>query len=210
MAKPSVIATRDTLAIILARMYALPASDVDAFTDDNGSSQEATHNKVAAAGLFTGSSDGNGGRRFNGSGVATKGQLATLAQRAKDAGLVPVWITPALPEEPEETPANPADPVDDPAPVDETPVDEAEDAATSVPDEVDDPDVAPPTLDEGAVDDEGAIEGAPEGLEAPTPIASPTVQAGTCAEIGEAPLVTILSLLPLLGAFAGRRRARRS
>ena len=94
--KPNKIATRDTLAIMLARMYALPdppAGTPDAFSDDNDSNAEAAHNKCAYAGLFTGYDDGNGGRKFEGEHTATRTMLATLAVRAHDnALLLPVWV----------------------------------------------------------------------------------------------------------------------
>jgi hypothetical protein len=89
--RPSQIANRDTLATLLVRMYRLPASPEDFFSDDDGAANEELHNKVAAAGLFTGYSDGRGGRKFKGGEAATKSMLATLALRAKNAGLVPVW-----------------------------------------------------------------------------------------------------------------------
>ncbi|HEY4223524.1 MAG TPA: hypothetical protein VGO62_19335, partial [Myxococcota bacterium] len=87
---------RDTLAIMLSRMYALPAATHDYFSDDNGSANEDWHNKVAEAGLFTGFDDGHGGRKFEGANAATKTMLATLATRAQDASLVPVWLQRSL------------------------------------------------------------------------------------------------------------------
>ncbi|MDP2343462.1 MAG: M15 family metallopeptidase [Deltaproteobacteria bacterium] len=95
-ARPSVIANRDTIATLLVRMYSLPASPTDFFSDDDGDANEALHNKVGAAGLFTGYSDGRGGRKFKGAEPATKSMLATVALRAKNNALVPVWAaTPA-------------------------------------------------------------------------------------------------------------------
>jgi hypothetical protein len=132
--RPDAIATRDTLAIVLSRMYALPETTTDYFSDDNGSANEAWHNKVGAAGLFTGYDDGNGGKAFKGSNEATKSTLATLATRAANAGLVPVWVTPAPPPE-EPPPADdtttdvdpaPSDPVDDAPPDDAPPADDPE------------------------------------------------------------------------------------
>jgi GH25 family lysozyme M1 (1,4-beta-N-acetylmuramidase) len=89
--KRGLVASRTTVAVILGRMYALPDTDVDYFSDDNDDPAEHWHNKAAAAGLFTGYDDGNGGRTFKGNTAATRSQLATIAVRAKDAGLVPVW-----------------------------------------------------------------------------------------------------------------------
>lgn len=85
------IATRDTIALVAARMFDLPATNVDYFTDDDGTNMEPWHNKVAAAGLFTGSNDGAGGKAFKGDGVATRATIALVIKRAIDAGLVPVW-----------------------------------------------------------------------------------------------------------------------
>jgi GH25 family lysozyme M1 (1,4-beta-N-acetylmuramidase) len=91
-ARPDVLATRDTLAYVLARMYALPATNVDAFSDDDGDAAEAVHNKVAAAGLFVGYDDGRGGKEFRGAKKATRQALATVASRAADrVALEPVW-----------------------------------------------------------------------------------------------------------------------
>ena len=95
--KPSEIADRDTAATILARMYDLPPSAEDFFSDDNNSPSEALHNKVAAAGLFSGYDDGRGGRKFKGSDAITKSQLATLALRAQEQALVPVWLQTTTP-----------------------------------------------------------------------------------------------------------------
>jgi hypothetical protein len=89
--RPQQEATRDTLAIVLSRMYALPNPGVDYFSDDNGSANEAWHNKVGAAGLFIGYDDGRGGKEFRGADPATRRTLATVAVRAADAGLVPTW-----------------------------------------------------------------------------------------------------------------------
>ncbi len=89
--RPGTIATRNTLAVVLSRMYALPPATRDYFTDDDGSANEAAHNRVAEAGLFTGYDDGHGGRVFKGGMEATRSMLATLAVRAHDRGLVPIW-----------------------------------------------------------------------------------------------------------------------
>ncbi len=82
---------RDTVALVLARIYDLPASNVDAFSDDDGTSMEPWHDKVAAAGLFTGYDDGHGCREFRGSHDATRDLIAIMARRAADRGLTPKW-----------------------------------------------------------------------------------------------------------------------
>ncbi|MDP2341618.1 MAG: GH25 family lysozyme [Deltaproteobacteria bacterium] len=90
-AKPDEIATRNTIATLLFRSYALAPGLEDAFTDDDGDADEAMHDAVYAAGLFMGSSDGNGGRAFKGDLPANRSTLATVAVRAKDAALIPIW-----------------------------------------------------------------------------------------------------------------------
>ena len=90
-ARASAESDRSMVAILLARIYDLPASDVDAFTDDDGTNMEPWHNKIAAAGLMGGFPDGDGGRAFRGTRVATRGDLSTVVGRARRAGLVPVW-----------------------------------------------------------------------------------------------------------------------
>ncbi len=90
--RPDNLTTRDTIAVLLDRIYDLPEATQDYFFDDDGSPNEALHNRVAAAGLMLGSSDGQHQRRiFGGSKKATRSQLATVAVRAKDRQLVPVW-----------------------------------------------------------------------------------------------------------------------
>lgn len=89
--KRGLIASRTTAATLLCRIYALPDVTQDYFSDDNGAAAEHWHNAAAAAGLFTGYDDGNGGRAFRGGSAATRSTLATLAVRAQDAGLVPLW-----------------------------------------------------------------------------------------------------------------------
>jgi hypothetical protein len=89
--KPDGIATRDQIAVFLPRMYKLPAVDRDYFVDDDGTPEEAWHNKVGAAGLFAGYDDGRGGREFRGDVKVPRDMLTTLALRAHDGGLVPVW-----------------------------------------------------------------------------------------------------------------------
>ena len=88
-------ATRDTLAVMLQRMYLLPAADRDYFDDDDGNANEDAHNRVAAAGLFGGFADSNGGRKdFRPNSKANRSTLSILAVRAADKDLVPVWDIP--------------------------------------------------------------------------------------------------------------------
>ncbi len=210
--KPDNVATRNTLAVMLVRMYALPApppGTPDAFSDDNGTSGEAAHNKVAYAGLFTGYDDGHGGREFRGSGSATRGTLAILAARAADAGLVPVWAQQSIAPSPVpgDDPAaggdapgtdsgDPAAAGDDPAPgVGPTDDDLVDDGATG--------------LDGGGLDGGrlggGALEAPPEGLGAPP--RRPAVSAGCTAvtvDVGGAHA----ALLALLALLRRRRTCR--
>ena len=183
-ARPDAVASRTTLAIMLARIYALPATSTDYFTDDDGSANEDVHNRVGAAGLFSGYDDGNGGRALRGERDATRGALATVAQRARDAGLVPVWAPPAVPPSGDDpvTDDGSGTPGDDPAdePVDE-PVDEPA------------PDDGPPP------GDEGALEGPPPGYELP-PSVEPTA---SCQGAPGGSLFAVLALV-LLGRV--RRR----
>lgn len=89
--KRGLVATRTTAALLISKIYDLPEASQDYFSDDDGDPAEHWHNRVAAAGIFTGTNDGNGGRAFKGGSAATRSMLATVATRAKDAGLVPVW-----------------------------------------------------------------------------------------------------------------------
>lgn len=88
-------ANRDMLAIVLARIYGLPNTDQDFFSDDDGTAVEPYHNRVAAAGLFAGFDDGQGGRRFRGALQANRADVAVLQARAVAAGLHPIWQSPA-------------------------------------------------------------------------------------------------------------------
>ena len=51
---PDDTATRGLMAVVLVRLLDLPATDVDYFTDDDGSPFEPFINRIAAAGLATG------------------------------------------------------------------------------------------------------------------------------------------------------------
>lgn len=89
--RASIDADRTMVAVMLGRLFDLPAADRDYFSDDNDDPMEVWHNKVAAAGLFAGYDNGRGGRAFRGGEKATRSTLATVALRAKEARLVPVW-----------------------------------------------------------------------------------------------------------------------
>ena len=199
-AKPDKIANRDTLAIVLARMYALPDAAQDYFSDDDGTSVEAWHNKVAAAGLFSGYDDGHGGRKFNGGDVATKAMVAVLASRAKDAGLVPVWA--ATTTMPAPAPSAPDDP---PADVGAPGID---DSGPLGPDDIglfgDDPEPGEPAL----VDDETGMSLVPDDeLEAaPAGLGAPRVHGG-CSAVGADTAGFGATVVLVLGVLARRRRA---
>ncbi len=177
-ARPNAVASRTTLAIMLARIYALPETSTDYFSDDNGSAHEAVHNQVGAAGLFAGYDDGNGGRALRGERDATRGTLATVAQRARDAGLVPVWAPPLTP------------------PTDDDPVTDEDEHTPPGDDPVDDPGQLRPD------DDEGALEGPPPGYQLP-----PSVEPGaSCQGARAASLYAMVAVL--LAELRLRRRSR--
>jgi hypothetical protein len=207
--KPTVVATRDTLATMLVRMYALPAppAGVDYFDDDNGTGAEATHNKVGHAGLFTGFDAGNGKRHFRGSSPATKGQLATLAQRAKNAGLVPVWVAQQQPSTP-----GADEPVVTPPSVNDE--EEAVDDSWTVDDEEQSPVIDPENTDEDPAFDEEPlleVEGPGDGVLIDDHFAPPELESsleeGTCTQAG-AGTTSLLAGVALL--FLVKRRARAS
>ena len=75
---PSAGVTRGEMASFLARAYALPASSVDHFTDDNGSIHEAAINSVADAMITLGC----GGTSYCPNEVVTRGQMAAFLHRA--------------------------------------------------------------------------------------------------------------------------------
>jgi hypothetical protein len=56
----------------------LPPTDVDYFDDDDGTTHEASINRVAEAGIMR----GTGTRRFSPSRYLTRGQMATVLTRA--------------------------------------------------------------------------------------------------------------------------------
>jgi D-alanyl-D-alanine carboxypeptidase len=89
---PDGTASRSALAVVLARLYALPDGAPDAFGDDDGSANEAFHDRLAAAGLAQGCGAGDDGRpRFCGADAARRSDVAAFACAAAAAGLRPVW-----------------------------------------------------------------------------------------------------------------------
>lgn len=72
--------TRAELAEAFARVFRLPVTTVDYFTDDNDAPQQQAINRVAAAGITTGC----GEREFCPGGAVTRAQMATFLDRALD------------------------------------------------------------------------------------------------------------------------------
>jgi hypothetical protein len=66
------------MASLLARAFELPASRADAFGDDDASVHEASINRLAAAGITTGTDDGG----FDPGRGVTRAQLASFLVRA--------------------------------------------------------------------------------------------------------------------------------
>jgi hypothetical protein len=75
---PELAVTRGQMASFLVRALGLPASAVDAFTDDNGSIHEADIQALAAAGITFGC----GGSRFCPATAVARGQMAAFLYRA--------------------------------------------------------------------------------------------------------------------------------
>ena len=188
--RPDALATRTTLAIMLARIYALPEASQDFFSDDDGTANEAFHNRVGQAGLFVGYDDGQGGKEFRGERDATRGALATVAQRARDGGLVPVWAPPASPADGDDPP-----PADDPS---------ADPTAPPSDDPIDDPDDGQTPVDGPPADDEGALEGPPPGFDDEL---QPSVSDGGCQAVPAASLYSMVAVL--LADLKVRRRKRK-
>lgn len=69
---------RTTMAVYLARALDLPPTDVDFFTDDNGSEYEAEINSIAAAGITLGCDEG----LYCPDRPVTRGQMASFLVRA--------------------------------------------------------------------------------------------------------------------------------
>jgi hypothetical protein len=72
--------SREQMATFLARALGLQSTQVDYFSDDEGSVHEADINRMAAAGLTTGC----GGGRYCPSGAVTREQMAAFLHRAFD------------------------------------------------------------------------------------------------------------------------------
>lgn len=70
--------TRGQMAAFLARALNLPATDIDFFTDDDGTIFENDINRLAASGITKGCSDAN----FCPDGLVTRGQMAAFLNRA--------------------------------------------------------------------------------------------------------------------------------
>ena len=115
-ATPDGGATRSTIAVLLTRIYDLPATTEDFFSDDDGTPNEEFHNRVAALGFTYGCGPGEGERRrFCGSERADRSALARFACGADGYDAVAVWDRPAPPPgTPTEEPIDPptTDPLD--------------------------------------------------------------------------------------------------
>ena len=72
--------TREQMASFLVRMFQLPATATDFFTDDETSSHEANINRLAAAGITTGCT----ATTFCPSGPVTREQMASFITRAAE------------------------------------------------------------------------------------------------------------------------------
>ena len=77
---PNGIVTRGQMASFLARALELPAATRDYFSDDNGTTHEASINRVRAAGVTAGC----GGTRYCPDGLVTRAQMASFLVRALD------------------------------------------------------------------------------------------------------------------------------
>jgi hypothetical protein len=75
---PDGLVTREQMATFLVRAFDLPASSVDAFTDDEASKHEARINALAASGI----THGCDATRYCPSGRVTRGQMAAFLHRA--------------------------------------------------------------------------------------------------------------------------------
>lgn len=72
--------TRAELAAAFARIFRLPVTTSDHFTDDDDTREQLAINRVAAAGITSGC----GERRFCPDGAVTRAQMATFLDRALD------------------------------------------------------------------------------------------------------------------------------
>ncbi|MDJ0923313.1 MAG: DUF4397 domain-containing protein [Acidimicrobiia bacterium] len=79
---PNDTITRGQMAAFLKRAFNIPASEIDAFTDDDGSIFEDDINAIAAAGIAVGTGDGE----FSPNDPVTRAQMATFLARALGIG----------------------------------------------------------------------------------------------------------------------------
>ena len=77
---PDGLVKRGQMATFLARALELDPTEVDAFTDDDGTPHEDAINRVAAEGITTGCA----ATRFCPTGTVTRGQMASFLARAFD------------------------------------------------------------------------------------------------------------------------------
>lgn len=75
---PTAVVTREQMASFLARARQLPATGVDAFTDDELSQHEPDINRIAEAAITLGC----GGSRYCPKAVVTREQMAAFLHRA--------------------------------------------------------------------------------------------------------------------------------
>lgn len=79
---PQACVTRGQMAMFIARGFSVPASSVDAFGDDDGTTAEAAIDAVAAAGITT----GTGPNSFSPREPVTRGQMASFIARSLGVG----------------------------------------------------------------------------------------------------------------------------
>ncbi len=79
---PDAPVTRGQMAAFLQRAFNVPSSDVDAFTDDDGTVFEGNINAIAAAGITVGTGDGT----YSPDAPVTRAQMATFLARALGIG----------------------------------------------------------------------------------------------------------------------------
>ena len=79
---PDDCVTREQMALFLVRAFNIPASSVDAFSDDDGLTGEAAINAIAAAGVTTGTGPGT----YSPADPVTRGQMASFVARALGLG----------------------------------------------------------------------------------------------------------------------------
>ncbi len=77
---PSGTVTREQMASFLVRMFRLPTTATDFFTDDESSSHEANINRLAASGITTGC----GATTFCPKGLVSREQMASFIARAAE------------------------------------------------------------------------------------------------------------------------------